>query len=216
MKKLAIDLIIFDFDGTLVDSQPVIVDAVNRVLEKLSFPPRSEAEIVSFIGYGVKSLLVQSLCQHTEEEYDKAYELYWEEYANGMVGEGKLFPGVIEVLEHFRDKKKVVMSNSLDPVVKEVLKEQKIDEFFEAVEGGSDETCLKPSSCSVDRFLKMFEVKKEKCLMVGDMVVDMEAGKNAGVHTCAVTYGIGRKEDILEAGPEHVIDNIVELKQIMV
>ena len=88
--------------------------------------------------------------------------------------------------------------------------------YFEDIIGGDDAGCMKPSACPLDRVIRGFDIRdKEKVMMVGDMDIDVLAGKNAGVKTCAVTYGIGKREDIVKAAPDYIIDDFIELKRII-
>ena len=81
--------------------------------------------------------------------------------------------------------------------------------------GGDDRACAKPMACPVINVMAMFGIEKSRAVMTGDMDIDIMAGKAAGIHTCGVTYGIGKKEDMLKAGPDFVVQEISELKKIV-
>ena len=89
-----------------------------------------------------------------------------------------------------------------------------ITKFFKDIIGGDNVSCLKPSICSLDKALK-YNKNSERSIIVGDMDLDILSGKKAGILTCAVTYGIGKKKDILKAEPDYIIDDIGELKDII-
>ena len=95
------------------------------------------------------------------------------------------------------------------------MKNLGIYDYFEEILGGDDTGCIKPSPCPMDKIIDKFNIDKSKAIVVGDMAIDILAGKNTGVMTCAVTYGIGKKEDILKARPDYIIDDIRKLKGII-
>lgn len=209
-----IELIIFDLDGTLVDSKEGIANSVNRALKEVGIKEKSKTEIISYIGIGVDHLIRSSLGKENVglfEETKLAFENYRRNFADGS----RLYPGVKEMLEYFKDKKKAIATNGKREFAVLALKRTKIYDYFVDVVGGDDVDCLKPSSCPLDVAMKRFNVPKEKAIMVGDMSLDILAGKKAGILTCAVTYGIGKKEDIVKANPDYIIGNISGLKDII-
>jgi phosphoglycolate phosphatase len=215
MPAIEIDLLVFDLDGTLVDTKDIIIASINRTLVVLGKETKPHDEIAANIGEGVWNLIQKSLRPRDEEELSRAIAIFKNDYQQRAAAESKLFPKVIEVLDHFKDKIKVIVSNSFDDTVKVVVRARGIDKYFKLILGGSDRNCLKPSPCPLDRILNQFQVAKSRCLMVGDMAIDIDTGKQAGVHTCAVTYGIGKKKELLESGPEFIIDDLSDLKKIV-
>jgi HAD superfamily hydrolase (TIGR01549 family) len=215
MFPIPISLIIFDLDGTLIDSKSAIVSSVNLMLKQLGLPKLSAPKIVSYIGHGVKQLVRDSLGLRANELFEQAYKIYWKNLTSGVERESRLFPGVKPVLSHFKDKQLVVVSNSAEEVIRSVLKKRGIQEYFTAVFGGDDEMCLKPSACQIECALETLKIERRRCMMVGDMAIDVLAGKAAGVFTCGVTYGIGKKGDIKRAGPDFMIDDIKKLIKII-
>ena len=107
-----------------------------------------------------------------------------------------------------------VVTNRKKEMALITLKSVGIVEYFEDVIGGDDESCMKPSACSLNGVLKFSEDKK-RIIIVGDMDLDIAAGEKAGILTCGVTYGIGKKSDILEADPDYIIADLAELKSIV-
>ena len=209
-----VELIIFDLDGTLVDSKEAIAKGINFALKKVGLKEKSVKEISSYIGIGVDHLIKESLgAEHKNlfERTKSALENYRREFANDFV----LYPGVKEMLEYFKDKRKVIITNGKHEFALLTLKELGISDYFDDILGGDDLECVKPSACPLERIVDKLDIDKERTIMVGDMHLDVLAGKNAGITTCAVTYGIGKKEDILKARPDYVIDDIVKLKKII-
>jgi phosphoglycolate phosphatase len=109
----------------------------------------------------------------------------------------------------------LIVTNRRTELTEDTLKRIKIDLYFDKIIGGDDDNCLKPSPCPIEKGLSGFVVENEKVLMVGDMDLDILAGKRAGVYTCAVTYGIGTRKDIEKVKPDYLIDNIIQLKGLI-
>ena len=213
--KRKVDAIVFDLDGTLLDTEADIIDSVRATLKNLGLKEKPYNEIKRHIGYGVKHLLINSLGKENENLYDKALEFYTKRYKKDMLKTTKIFDGVIETLEHFKNKKLAVLTNKRASAAQEQLKYFGIDKYFYEVIGGDREECLKPSACPINELIQKHKLSKDKVIVVGDMDVDILAGKAAGNLTCAVTYGIGDKEAVLKAKPDFVIDKITQLKEII-
>lgn len=210
-----IDLIIFDLDGTLVDSIEDIANAVNFTLKEVGLEEKSIQEISSYVGTGTEDLIRKSLGKNEDTLFEKALSLFKEYYKKHPVDNSRLYPGAREILEYFKDKRKVIVTNRMHEFALKIIKVLNIYDYFEDILGGDDLGCAKPSSCLLDKAMNQLNIDKERTIIVGDMDVDIFAGKKAGIHTCAVTYGIGLKEDILRARPDYMIDNILRLKEII-
>lgn len=210
-----VELIIFDLDGTLVNSRQDIVNAVNFTLKGFGLEQKSALEISSYIGKGVEELIRKSLDGRQDVLLDRALSMFEQYYKRHSTDSTCLFPNVKEVLEYFRNKRKVIVTNKKYEFALSTLKALGIHSYFENIIGGDDIGCMKPSSCPLDRTMHKLNMDKEKSIMVGDMDIDVLAGKSAGIITCAVTYGIGKKEDIIKAKPDYIIDNLIKLKDII-
>jgi phosphoglycolate phosphatase len=209
------DVILFDVDGTIVDSRQDIVNAVNMMLKDFNLPGRSFDEIVSFIGNGLSNLLELSLGAESKIDFKKAKEVFEVRYAENVTKTSTLYPDVLEILEYYKNKKLYVITNRQTNMAKITLKHLGILGYFEDVFAGDTPDCIKPSPCSIYRALEAESADKDNCIIVGDMDVDIYAGKNAGITTCAVSYGLGKKEDLVKSNPDYMIDNILQLKNII-
>jgi len=214
-EKKYVELIIFDLDGTLVDSKRDIAFAVNFTLKKLGLAERQENEIDSFIGTGINDLIRKSLGEKNENYSDKALSIFSDYFTKHYADYSTLYKGVREILDYFGDKSKIVITNRNKSFALATLKKLGIKSHFGSITGGDDADCTKPSSCSLDKALTKLDIKNDQAIMVGDMDIDVYAGKKAGVATCAVTYGIGKTEDIKKARPDYLIDDISKLKDII-
>lgn len=212
---VSIDAIFFDVDGTLVDSQKDIVKAISHTLKALGAPERPEELIVSYIGTGVKDLVRKSLGGRQGALVDKGVEIFGKYYMAHATDESKLYPHVRKTLEHFSAKRKFIVTNRYEQFADATLKGLGIREYFEDIFGGDDEACLKPSACVLDKAMAALRIDKNKTLIVGDMAIDINTGKNSGIKTCWVTYGLGKKEEALAALPDFIINDMIELTRII-
>lgn len=209
-----VDAIIFDLDGTLVDSKENIVNSVNFTLDKLGLRSKPFDEIVRLIGTGVNSLIRQSIGEKNRNLFDKGISIFENHYKKHGADKDKLFPCVEDILKHYKNKALFVVTNRKKNMAQITLNSLGIDKYFKDVIGGDDEYCLKPSACPLDKALVDLADRK-RIIIVGDMDLDVLTGKEAGILTCAVTYGIGRMEDILKARPDYIVDALLELKEIV-
>ena len=214
MKK-KVDLIIFDLDGTLIDSKVDIISSVSHMLKALGLPPRNPVQIMGFIGKGVRQLIVDSLGEENLARTDEAVRIYKDIYRVHMFDTTTLYPNTREILEYFKGAKKAVMSNKSVEFSLLALERFGIEKYFLKVFGGDDDNCRKPSACPAINLMREFNVSPDKTIIVGDSALDVETGANAGILTCGVTYGIGPKEEVIRAKPDFVIDDIGELRGIL-
>lgn len=209
------ELVIFDLDGTLVDSLKDITNAVNFTLRKFSVEAKKPQEVRRFIGSGVENLLKKALGNKAGQYLKVSIAVFEEFYRYHHSDTSKLYPYVKEILKYLKNKRKIVITNRNYEFAKLSLLKLGIFDYFADIIGGDDSNCMKPSACPINKGLNKLNMGKDKTVIVGDMSVDVLAGKNAGVATCAVTYGIGKRQDILKAKPDYIIDNILDLKKII-
>ena len=211
-----IELIIFDLDGTLVDSKQDIINAINFMLKEMSLPGKSGKEIISYVGKGINELLVRSLESQDTDVNNKGRVLFKSYYKKHPADHAYLYKGVKETLKYFKNKQKAVITNRNHKSALNILKKMDIDTYFTQTIGDDNKLCLKPNKGQFDKLFDILSVKKkDKIIMVGDMDVDIIAAKASGVLTCAVTYGFGKLDDIRKLKPDYIIDSISELKNII-
>lgn len=211
-----IELIIFDLDGTLVDSRQDIVNAANFMLLELGLDKKPFDEIISYVGKGVKELIKSSLGDNMDGLSDKALEMFKSYYKQHPADHAYLYPGVVETLKYFRHKKKAVITNRNHKSSETILEKMGISSYFESIIGDDNTACLKPSRCQFDKLFEKLSLRdRHKVIMVGDMDIDILAGRAAGISTCAVTYGLGKRGDIERAVPDYIIHDMPELQNII-
>lgn len=155
-----VELIIFDLDGTLVDSRKDIVSAVNFTLKSLKLKQKSIRETSSYIGGGFEDLFRKSLGEKEEALLKKALPIFEEYYRKHSTDNTTLYPNVKEILEHFKDKKKIIITNRKYEFALLTLKALDIYKYFEDIVGGDDIGCAKPSPCPLDKIIHSLNINK--------------------------------------------------------
>ncbi len=209
MKKIA--LIVYDFDGTLVDTLKDIALSVNLALEELGFASLDTETIKRCVGSGVAMLMTRALNGTGFADIDRAVSLFRKHYAEHLMDHTRFYPNGREVLKRFASRTQAICSNKPEDFVRKILVHLNSDHFFQAVIGGDTFPTRKPDPEGIQHLLRRFDVAPEQVLMVGDSALDIETGKKAGVHTCAVTYGLGDRAALLDLKPDLVIDDLGEL-----
>lgn len=196
--------VIFDLDGTLLDTLGDLHAAVNHALRAFGFPERSLEEVRRFIGNGVVKLMQRSTPENTDEETDrKCLEAFREYYLVHMRDMTVPYEGVIHLIENLREKgiRTAVVSNKLHQAVAELC-EDYFPGLIDHAIGVSDEKERKPSPVNVFRAMEKMGVRADECIYVGDSEVDIQTSHNAGVKCIGVTWGFRDREELIEAGVE--------------
>lgn len=210
-----VDLIIFDLDGTLVDSLKDLATSVNFALRTLGLSELPIEAIAASLGEGSDLLMRQTLGPERLALVGRALELFRSHYAKHLLDSTCLYPGVRETLERFRGKKKAIVSNKSYNFTLEIVKGLGIVEHFDLILGVDSILHRKPHPEPVEKVLHKLGGRREAAIMVGDSPLDVEMGRRAGILTCAVTYGWRPREELLKAGPDVILDDIRELMNLL-
>jgi len=202
------DAIIFDLDGTLLDTLDDLTDAVNYALAQMGWPGRSREEIRQFVGNGVKLLMDRSAPAGAEPgQIAQALALFKARYEGHKQDKTAPYPGVPELLKALGEKgyKLAVVSNKFDLAVKGLMADY-FPGLLQAAAGENEAHGIpkKPHPAMVRRV--MAKLGAEKAVYVGDSDVDIETAKNAGLPCVSVTWGFRDREFLLEHGAEFLAD----------
>ncbi len=216
MEKIYVEAAIFDLDGTLIDSRKDIIDSLNHTLKEVGLEEMSVEVMRGYIGMG-RDRLISDALGHTAapEMVRKVTEIFAEYYKEHMFDTTRLFPGARDVLEYLKGKTLMMVTNKNRELTVETLRRFGIEKYFHRVVGGDDTNCRKPNACPINNLLSGMNIPKDKAIMIGDSDIDVKTGKLAGIITCGLTWGIGRKEDIEKAGPDYLLDDIRKVKDII-
>lgn len=202
-----IRLVIFDFDGTLGDSQKLITDTMLATIERLNLPMRSREECARTIGLPLKECF-SSIIPMTDEQAEECAEVYSEIFnVKNVPGAVTAFPGVIETLERLSAQgilMSIASSRSHHSLAK-LVEDLELSKYITYLIGADDVVEKKPAAEPVHKTLRHFNIEAHETLVVGDTEFDILMGRNAGTHTCGVTYGNGSKENLEGAKAEWIV-----------
>lgn len=209
-------ILVFDLDGTLVDTAPDLLDSLNHCLRTVEVPEVDPVEIRRFIGSGSRVMISRAFAAHgrplEERELDSLQALFLEHYAAGMPGQSKPFPGVLETLSRFREAGFIaaVCTNKLEDLSRGLLEALQISGRFEAICGADTFDHRKPDPRHVLDTIDRAGGDPERALMVGDSRADIDAAKAAGIPVVAVDFGYTDRP-VREFEPSRVISHFDEL-----
>lgn len=211
-----IELLIFDLDGTLVDSLPDLTDGVNYALAKMNMPIIEQQQTAKIVGGGLLKLLQLAIGSTDKILVNRSRSYFMEYYNENFVNKTSYYDGVPEVLSHFSDRTKVVFSNKLHAYTVKTIQKLELESHFVKIMGAKPEQYNpKPSPEGIHIILKELNISPKRTIMIGDSTHDIEAGKEAGVYTCGVTYGYRSKELLTSARPNLLIDDLKDLKKYL-
>ena len=208
---LPIKLLIFDLDGTLIDSLPDLADATNHMRGRFGLAPLGTEEVRRLVGQGARSLVERALPGLSPGEVEEGLELFLAYNLEHIADKTRVYPGVIETLQALRvlGYPLCVLSNKNVALCREVLSRLGLGDFFPTVFGADSLPFRKPSPEPVLALLREFGVAPRESVLVGDSINDVAAGQGAGVVTVGCRYGYG---DLVElAGAEYQVEDFPSL-----
>jgi phosphoglycolate phosphatase len=196
-----IRLLIFDLDGTLIDSLPDLTDATNLIRARYGLPRIGISDVRKLVGRGARNLVERALPGVSDVEVDQALEVFLEYNLAHIADKTRPYPGVPETLRELSllGIPMVVLSNKNVALCREVLGRLGLERHFADVFGADSFPCRKPSPEPVLAVLKGFGIPAAECVMVGDSVNDIAAGGGAGVWTVGCSYGYGDLSELDQA-----------------
>lgn len=207
-----IKAILFDFDGTLVNSAPGIVKTMEQVFTEMNVEVPTVEAMRATIGLPLR-LALKELGHLDDKRADDATELYRALFPVYEVGYVTVFPDVTETLMSLKEKGiRMAVVTSRDTVsLKLIADRRELTPFFETYVTGADGFLPKPAPDMVLELLKRMKLKKDEVLVVGDTTFDIDMGNSAGCKTVAVTYGNHSRERLMDSNPTFVIDRFSKL-----
>lgn len=215
-------MVLIDVDGTLVDSVPDLAWCVDEMMRALGREPWGEAKVRDWVGNGVERLVRRALIgqldgEPEQAEFDRAYPLFLELYADNTSKRSSLYPGVEEGLGFLRDAGYPLgcVTNKAEQFTLPLLRDLGISDYFEIVVAGDTLPQKKPDPTPLLYAAEFFGADPAGCLMVGDSVSDVKAARAAGFRIICMSYGYNHGEDIRNYDPDAVIDSMAELKDLL-
>ncbi len=207
----AFPVYVFDVDGTLLDSAQDICGAVQQVLETTDCQPVTFDFLKGYIGLHLIDLFEDIFPHYNADQIDDLIVQYRSFYPARGHRSTSVYPGVAEALAALGGRKATATTKGT-PTTRAVLTQFGLIQHFDHVQGTDGFPC-KPAPDVILASLAALGAKPEECLMVGDSPADMEAGKRAGVKTCAVRYGYGKADELARFEPDFWADDLRELAQ---
>jgi phosphoglycolate phosphatase len=206
---MKIKLIIFDLDGTLVNSSVDITNALNYAIGPYGLEELTVAKTISLVGEGITNLISRLVGQYGPDRTRAVLNRFLDHYSAHLTDFTLPYPGVRETLETLGDYRKAVISNKREDLSRRLLENLALAHYFDFIWGSDSVPEKKPSPVPVLEMLKKVGCGPDEAVIVGDSNFDIEAGRAAGVRTVAVSYGF--RDVSLLKGADFIIDSMTEL-----
>ena len=215
MKKY--DTIIFDLDGTLLNTLDDLSDSVNFSLTQNGLPIRSKTEVRKFLGNGIANLIERSVPNGTANpKYQKCLDDFKNHYSQNMQNKTNAYDGIIDLLTILRDRhyKLAIVSNKFDAAVKK-LNRNYFAKYIEVAIGESATILKKPAPDTVYKALQQLKSDPKKAVYIGDSEVDVKTAQNSHLPCIGVTWGFRDRELLEERGADYIVDDPREILEIV-
>ena len=217
--------ILFDLDGTLVDTAPDLMRAHNHVMQKFGYPTKSTEEIRNLVGQGAGAMLGRSIWGQAKKEFGKVQDEKLKKemvdefinyYGKNIINESTLIKGVQEFLKWCKEKNisMAVCTNKQEHLAIDLLKRIGIYDYFEYVAGSNTFDYCKPDPRHLTNVVEILSGKIEKSIMIGDSETDANAGKNAGIPVILLENGYTEK-NTTEIYHNHLIKDFIGIEKIV-
>jgi len=206
--------VIFDLDGTLVNSLEDLADSMNSVLLKFKYPVHDLNTYKALIGNGIRNLVRDALPGSNRDEKTIAgcYNLMMKVYENNCVNKTKPYDGVMDLLSELKLRKMTlsVFSNKADEFTKKIV-QALMPNYFDIISGLWTEKHKKPNPFGALQISEKLAIRPESMVYLGDTSVDMQTAKNAGMYGVGALWGFRTREELIAGGAKRIIDNPIDL-----
>jgi phosphoglycolate phosphatase-like HAD superfamily hydrolase len=210
-------LIIYDLDGTLIDSTMAIVETFNRVIEEQGEPACPNGEIEEMIGLPLTEMFRRVLPSPKHVRVQACWDRFIEIYADVGSRKTRILPGVIETLSFFKglDYMQSIATTKRSDVASGLLGKLGLLHYFDLILGITDVDSPKPAPDIIELTLSRLGVKPREAVFIEDTTIGLEAGVRAGIHTVGVTTGTHDRKKLSTLHPDYIIDGLTELMQLI-
>jgi len=206
------DLLIFDLDGTLVDSSADLIESVNFTRRALELPILDNKEIIGLVGDGTDRLVERFIGSGEQHRYAEALAIFIDYYEVHLLDNAALYPGVTEVLDFFSHKKKVIITNKRENMTRKITDELSLTAHFDDIIGMGSTPFRKPDPRIVLPVLERFGVGPSQAIIFGDGIADLKLAKNSDIKSCAFLSGFTPREVLLALEPDFTCEHLQEIK----
>jgi len=206
------DLLVFDLDGTLVDSQRDLTESVNAMRAWMGLGSLPAEIVARYVGNGAPVLVQRALPDASEEDWSRALKYFLDYYREHMLDSTRLYPGVREALDelHAAGIPLAVLTNKPIRFTLQMLEGLHLDLHFFRVYGGNSFPEKKPDPTGLNALIAEARAGRDRTVMVGDSAVDVQTARNAGTRACGVRWGL-QPETFVASPPDFLIDDMREL-----
>ncbi|MFA7592428.1 MAG: phosphoglycolate phosphatase [Thiohalobacteraceae bacterium] len=215
-------MILIDVDGTLVDSVPDLTFCVDEMMRALGRPARGEAKVRDWVGNGVERLVARALIDQLDgepdaAEFQRAYPIFLDLYADNTATRSRLYPGVREGLDYLQAAgyRLGCVTNKAAQFTVPLLTELGVADVFSIIVSGDTLPQKKPDPAPLLHAAAFFGVDPAQALMIGDSVSDVQAARAAGFQIVCMSYGYNHGEDIRASNPDAVLDALTEIQPLL-
>ncbi len=220
-----IQTLIFDLDGTLVDSSRDIAATMNKTLAYYDYPPLSVDRCIRHVGGGIANTVSRAFgdSAHHDPHFDwdenfikQAVKRFRDYYDHNFLNTTAPYPGVLETIARLKELKLAMISNKAYVYSYKIMARYGLTESFNIILGGDSLKVKKPDPGPIQHVLAQFGVKPEQSMVVGDSEKDIQAGQAASTLTCAVSFGMRTRSELEQLNPDYMIDRFSDLLQLPV
>lgn len=212
MTKL--DLMIFDFDGTLVSTGADLAQGINYTLNALNLEKKPEKEILGFVGDGISKLIERVLGQDNLQCHEEAMRIFTDYYGKHLLDTTRLYPHVEDVLKHFKNKTKIILTNKSHHFTLMIVRGLNIEKYFAEIIGIDSTPYIKPDRRIIEYLLNKYPAAKNKTLITGDGINDILVARNSGILSCACLNGLGKRKDLLNLHADYYCEDLLEMNSL--
>ena len=210
--------VIFDLDGTLVNSIADLADAMNSVLKSNHYPTHTYNAYKHFVGSGIRSLVIKALPenQRDEAQINSCFDAMVAMYSKQCINKTKPYDGIIDLLNQLKSQhlKLSVLSNKADALTKKITLAL-FPGYFEPILGLKLEVHKKPNPIVALEICKVLQVQAEDTIYVGDTAIDMQTAHNANMLAVGVRWGFRDKKELLDSGAKHILNHPLDLIELL-
>jgi phosphoglycolate phosphatase len=215
IRKLSVDLIVFDLDGTLADTLPDLTNAANFACRKLGLPEHPPEAVKDMIGGGERKFMERVVGPGHQGLVEECLEIYLDYYTRHCGDLTRVYPGVPETLARLSRWQLAVLSNKLQRLTEKTLQLTGLAHFFAAIRGGGAGLPLKPSPEPLRALIRDLGREPARTVMVGDKTADILTGRETGAATVAVAYGYGELTALTATAPDFLLEQFSQLPEII-
>lgn len=210
--------VIFDMDGTILNTLEDLKNATNYSLRQFEMPERSLEEVRMFVGNGIRKLVERAVPAGTsEEKIAQVLDVFLEYYEIHSADNTSPYPGILELVEKLKKSgiKTAVSTNKADVPAQELGREY-FNGIFDLIVGQQDGLKVKPAPDSVNKILSILDIQKKDAIYIGDSDVDVQTAKNSGLDFIGVSWGFRGREFLEKNGAKNIVDNANEILDLVI